>query len=307
MRALVVFLGLVLFGASVKAQYDDSDSYGSVYDSPDRYFYEEDFDWRWDVRVRISDGINQGRITQREANRLYNKLERLERKEFAFQADGYFSDFEQQEIWDEVVGLNRQVGLELRDFDRAYYGYSGMAFRGYLPWYQRGGYDFYRFDRRGFGSIRLGYSPRHFYPRNHFYHRPQGHASQGRWNNRRNEGSAWNNSTNRNNRGENRNTPNWNTPRGGNYERRDSPRENRDRNYERGEIRPRNQNMAPNPSSRPARSYERRDANTREEILTPRGRSNESQTDRTRQRSSEGRGALPDRNKANDSGRGRDQ
>ena len=75
MRALVVFFGLILFGATATAQYDYNDEYGTSYDDPDRYFYDENFDWRWDVRVRISDGIDNGSLTRREADRLYNKLE----------------------------------------------------------------------------------------------------------------------------------------------------------------------------------------------------------------------------------------
>ena len=120
MKALVVFFGLILFGATAFAQYDYNDDYGSSSNGPDRYFYNEDFDWRWDVRVRISDGIDNGMLTRNEANRLYNKLERIERKEYAFQADGYLSAYEQDEIWDDVVDLNRLIGIELRDWDRTY-------------------------------------------------------------------------------------------------------------------------------------------------------------------------------------------
>lgn len=153
---------IIFFAAiSVKAQYVDG---------PDRYFYEEEFDWRWDVRVRISDGIRSGYLTNREANRLYKRLEAIERKEWAFQSDGYYSSWEQDEIWMDVVDLNRAIGLELSDWDRRYYGYTGVVITGPLHWYFGPAYDFYRFDKRGYGSIRLGYVPRSYYPVKHVYY-----------------------------------------------------------------------------------------------------------------------------------------
>ena len=133
------------------------------YPSPDdRYYYDNEFDWHWDIRVRISDGIQRGLITQFESNRLYRQLEDVERKEYAYQSDGYFTSREQQEVWDDVIYLNRRLGLELSDFDRNFYGFDPYGYdrRGYTRWFYQGGYDFYRFDKRGFGSIRLGYAPR---------------------------------------------------------------------------------------------------------------------------------------------------
>jgi hypothetical protein len=101
-------------------------------------------------------------ITRRESERLYSRLENLERKEYAYQSDGFFTGWEQQEIWDDVVYLNRQLGLELSDYDRNFYGFDvyGYDRRGYSRWYYQGGYDFFRFDKRGFGNVRLGYVPR---------------------------------------------------------------------------------------------------------------------------------------------------
>lgn len=225
MRALVVFFAVILFGASATAQYDYNDEYGTSYDGPDRYFYEENFDWRWDIRVRISDGIDNGRLTRREANRLYNRLEHIERKEFAFQSDGYFSGFEQDEIWDDVVNLNRVIGIELRDWDRTYYGYSarGLAFRGHLPWYFGPSYDFYRFDHRGFGSVSFGYRPRAFFPSHHVYYRHR--SSTSNWNNW-NRNDSWNR------------TNNWNRERsinnGSNRGRTESRNNNRNNVESRG-------------------------------------------------------------------------
>ncbi len=159
--AMMVFATIL----SANAQYGGGvyDNYGNNYGyDDDRYYYDDEFDWHWDIRVRISNGIQNGLITRNEANRLYRRLEDVERKEYAYLSDGIFNRWEQQEIWDDVAYLNRQVGIELYDFDRRFYGFD-MAWndlRGYPRWYYQGGFDFYRFDRRGFGSIRLGYVPR---------------------------------------------------------------------------------------------------------------------------------------------------
>ncbi|MDZ7898584.1 MAG: hypothetical protein U5N85_11245 [Arcicella sp.] len=144
--------------SSAIAQYDNRDY---AYND-DRFYYDNEFDWHWDIRVRISDGIQRGLITRRESDLLYRRLEDLERKEYAYQSDGIFTSWEQQEIWDDVVYLNRRLGLELSDYDRNFYGFDvyGYDRRGYSRWYYQGGYDFFRFDKRGFGSIRLGYVPR---------------------------------------------------------------------------------------------------------------------------------------------------
>jgi hypothetical protein len=160
-KYLIAAMILVSSVSSAVAQYDSRDYYAYNNDD-DRYYYDDEFDWHWDIRVRISDGIQRGLITRREADLLYNRLENVERKEYAYQSDGFFTAWEQQEIWDDVVYLNRRLGLELSDYDRNFYGFDvyGYDRRGYSRWYYQGGYDFFRFDKRGFGSIRLGYYPR---------------------------------------------------------------------------------------------------------------------------------------------------
>ena len=164
MKKWIAIVALFFIGFVAKAQY------GNTYNGPDRYFYDEEFDWRWDIRVRISDGYNSGFLTRRESNRLYRNLEDIERKEWAFQSDGHYSVWEQDEIWLDVVDLNRRIGLELTDWDRRYYGYSGVVISGRLPWYFGSTYDFNRFDRRGYGTIQMGYSPRNYYPVKHIYY-----------------------------------------------------------------------------------------------------------------------------------------
>lgn len=163
MAAIMVFTT----NFSANAQYGNQgyDNYGSNSYDDDRYYYDDEFDWHWDIRVRISNGIQNGLITRNESNRLYRRLEDVERKEYDYLADGIFNGWEQQEIWEDVAYLNRQVGIELFDYDRRFYGFD-MAWndvRGYPRWYYQGGFDFYRFDRRGFGNVRLGYVPRQNY------------------------------------------------------------------------------------------------------------------------------------------------
>lgn len=139
-----------------------SGQFGNQAYNDDRYYYDNDFDWHWDVRVKISNGIQRGLLTQNESKRLYGILEDVERKEYAYQADGLFSGWEQQEIWGDVVYLNQRLGVELSDYDRNFYGFDvyGYDRRGYNRWFYQGGYDFFRFDKRGFGNTRLGYIPR---------------------------------------------------------------------------------------------------------------------------------------------------
>ena len=155
MVALMIVISTI---SSIMAQYGNQ----GYANNDDRFYYDNDFDWHWDMRVRISDGIQRGLITQYESNMLYRRLEDLERKEYAFQSDGFYNSYEQQEIWNDVVYLNRQVGVELSDYDRNFYGFDvyGYDRRGYPRGYYQGGFDFFRFDKRGFGSVRLGYSPR---------------------------------------------------------------------------------------------------------------------------------------------------
>ncbi|WP_131458236.1 hypothetical protein [Jiulongibacter sediminis] len=135
----------------------------------DRHFYDEEFDWHWDVRVSISEGEQNGLLTNWEANRLYRKLERIEEKEYDYMADGNYDRWEQNDIWDDVVWLNRRVGIELADWDRRFYGFGNVyvGFNSYPFWYNRwyvNGWDFYRYDRLGWGSWRYGYVPRYYVP-----------------------------------------------------------------------------------------------------------------------------------------------
>ena len=155
---MIAVLMVISTFISVNAQIGSQD-YGN---NDERYYYDTDFDWHWDIRVKISNGIKRGLLTQNETNRLYGIVEEVERKEYAYQADGLFNGWEQQAVWNDVVYLNQCLGIELNDYDRNFYGFDvyGYDRRGYNRWFNQGGYDFYRFDKRGFGSLRFGYVPR---------------------------------------------------------------------------------------------------------------------------------------------------
>ena len=155
-KYMIAVMMVMITIVSVNAQYGNQD----YANNDDRYYYNNDFDWHWDIRVKISNGIQRGMLTQNESNRLYGILEDVERKEYAYQADGLFSGWEQQEIWDDVIYLNQRLGIELNDYDRNFYGFDVYDRKGYNRWFYQGGYDFNRFDKRGFGSIRIGYAPR---------------------------------------------------------------------------------------------------------------------------------------------------
>ncbi len=172
MKKLMMLFALAISSVTANAQYDNYDY--REYNS-DRYFYDEEFDWHWDIRVRISNGIESGLLTYNESRRLYDELERIERKEYAYQADGYYADWEQNDIWNEVIYLNRRVGIELTDRDRMFYGFDrfGVNRSGFSIWFYNGGYDFYRFDRLGFGSISIGYRPRPNFARRYIYVNPR--------------------------------------------------------------------------------------------------------------------------------------
>ncbi|MFT7421176.1 MAG: hypothetical protein ACI9QN_002104, partial [Arcticibacterium sp.] len=166
MKKLITFLILGLLGFSATAQ-----SYNR-YD--DRHHYDEEFDWHWDVRVRITNGIESGLITNWESRRLYRKLERIEEKEYDYMADGNYDEWEQDDVWEDVAWLNRKVGVDLSDYDRSYYGFNRVyfGFNSYPFWYNRyynNGWNFNRFDNLGWGSCAFGYGSRFFIPRTRVY------------------------------------------------------------------------------------------------------------------------------------------
>ncbi len=271
MKKLLLIATLIFTTLGVKAQQYYGDDYDGGYRS-DRYYYDDQFDWRWDVRVRITTGIQNGTITPMGADRLYDRLEQIENKEYAYQSDGYFEAWEQDEIWNDVIWLNRQVGLEINDYDRTFYGFSGpgVSFRGYFPWYYRRGYNVNRFDLRGFGDRRHGYASRNYRPQGRVYsERNRGYSNYGRpsYDRNRNEnrssygtyGNGRNNNHNNSNRERNYERPNNNRNEGGRFE-------NRDNNHNRGGSNERP--STPNTENRGGRNVER-GGNTTPQNNTP--------------------------------------
>lgn len=226
---VVVLMAMISASAQYNLDYNNS-----------RDYYNDDFDWRWDVRVRITEGINNGLITRWEANRLYNRLERIEEKEYTYAADGVYEAWEQDDVWNDVQWLHAQVGLELRDNDRVYYGYTrpGVVFYGYPTWWYRGGYRFNRFDRLGYGSVRYGYTPRYYVPnyRNNVYVYRYPHRERNVY--RGNRSSSNNDRyTNRSPRKEGRSNSYENNNRSRSYERNSVPNRSYDRGNDNGNSR----------------------------------------------------------------------
>ena len=87
---------------------------------------------RWDDRAanlndreariteRIQRGQRDGRVTDREARRLYRELSDIESKERAFRSDGRISGREQSELSADLDRLADDVRTQMRDDQRRY-------------------------------------------------------------------------------------------------------------------------------------------------------------------------------------------
>ena len=77
------------------------------------------------IKARIERGLNDGRITNREARLLYRQLASIEAKERAFKSDGRLSYREDAELNRDLDRMAENVRVQLRDEERRYsYGYS---------------------------------------------------------------------------------------------------------------------------------------------------------------------------------------
>jgi hypothetical protein len=77
------------------------------------------------IRARIERGLNDGRITQREARRLYRQLASIEAKERSFKSDGRINRREDAELKRDLDQLAENVRVQLRDQERySYVPYS---------------------------------------------------------------------------------------------------------------------------------------------------------------------------------------
>jgi len=72
------------------------------------------------IRARIQRGLNDGRITNREARLLYRQLAAIEAKERAFKADGRLNYREDAELRRNLDQLAENVRVQLRDDERRY-------------------------------------------------------------------------------------------------------------------------------------------------------------------------------------------
>jgi hypothetical protein len=99
--------------------------------TPDGFVAVQYYD-RWDdrtaninerearLRNRIERGINDGRITRREAHQLFSELSSIEAKERAFRSDGRIGGREGAELNADLDRLADNVRHQLRDEQRRY-------------------------------------------------------------------------------------------------------------------------------------------------------------------------------------------
>ena len=74
------------------------------------------------LQERIQRGIQSGRLTPREADRMQRQLVDVERKQRSFESDGRLGPREANELQDDMDQLASRLRNQLRDDDRAYYG-----------------------------------------------------------------------------------------------------------------------------------------------------------------------------------------
>ena len=72
------------------------------------------------INARIQRGIHDGRITEREARRLYRELSDIRAKERAFKSDGRIGRRESEELNRDLDRLADHVRAQLRDEQRRY-------------------------------------------------------------------------------------------------------------------------------------------------------------------------------------------
>jgi hypothetical protein len=72
------------------------------------------------IRAQIQRGVNDGRITNREARGLYRELASIEARERAFKADGRLNYREDAELNRDLDRLANNVRAQVRDDERRY-------------------------------------------------------------------------------------------------------------------------------------------------------------------------------------------
>ena len=76
------------------------------------------------IKARIDRGVSDGRLTNREARRLYRELGAIEAKERAFIADGRLNHRETAELNSNLDRLAQDLRTQLRDDERRYSYYA---------------------------------------------------------------------------------------------------------------------------------------------------------------------------------------
>ena len=72
------------------------------------------------IKGRIQRGLHDGKITEREARRLYRELADIESKERAYRSDGRLTRQEREELARELARLAEHVREQARDDQRRY-------------------------------------------------------------------------------------------------------------------------------------------------------------------------------------------
>ncbi len=98
---------------------------GNGYDKYDRIE-----NYQREARRQIAFGIENGRITSREAKRLLREVEAIEFKENRYKRDGNLDPRERKDLMEDLTVLNRWINREKRDGDRVTYEDFGRNNRG---------------------------------------------------------------------------------------------------------------------------------------------------------------------------------
>lgn len=72
------------------------------------------------LQFRINRGVENGRLTHEEANRLFRQLQRIQARERDFMADGRLQHWEERELVRDLDRMADNMRRQLRDEDRRY-------------------------------------------------------------------------------------------------------------------------------------------------------------------------------------------
>ena len=105
-------------------QYTDRPAYSDPNADPNAYRSDDRLatinEREAQIKARIERGLNNGRITNREARILYRQLASIEAKERAFKSDGRLSYREDAELKRDLDRMAENVRAQVRDEERRY-------------------------------------------------------------------------------------------------------------------------------------------------------------------------------------------